>query len=149
MSFTSQVLKQEIEHRLQTQNLFPLEECRGILAQLLKKVADDAKRDFDEMLALDKKLPKLRPGEEPIHAGLSSSTTALASIYDIQTASASAPDDPREKLQHLKTEIHLSIIKILDVAQAQRKERQQLIRQMIAMLPEAGEAKARGSSEMM
>lgn len=91
------------------------------------------------MLALDKKLPKLKPGEDPVPSGISSSAAALASIYDVETASMAAPDDAREKLQHLKTEIHLSIIKIIDVAQAQRKERQTLIQQMIAMLPGAEE----------
>ncbi|KNC56146.1 uncharacterized protein AMSG_02162 [Thecamonas trahens ATCC 50062] len=151
MAITLSVLETEIENRIQTGNLYSLAECKGILASLLKQIAEEAQRDFRQLLLLDERQPKLQPGEEPISTMASSSAAALASIFDIQTAMEYTGADARQRLHALKSDVHLSILKIIHIAQEQAKERLKLIHRMIGSIPpsdaspDAGNRSARRS----
>ena len=145
MTDLTTMVRQEVELRLQDNAYFSLRECKILIMQVLASIAEEASRDFEQMMRIE----RLYAGSDvppPAAKKITTTPATLAKIANLQGFASAADAAPDEKLDAIVKDIHLAILRIIEVAHAQRKDRLELIMELLRNVPsEDGSAPGGGT----
>ncbi|KAG9393291.1 myosin [Carpediemonas membranifera] len=131
---------QDLRHRLETNNLYSLEDLRYILQKVVSSIAADSKSDFEHLLFLDDYIRKVDPEiQTAIPIEITSEEDYIANIEKaIPDIPEFLPETALGRHKVLIAEIHKSILRLINLAMIQRQDRLKLIKTMLATLEANG-----------
>ncbi len=131
---------QDLRYRLETNNLYPLEDLRYILQKVVRSIAVDAKADFEHLLFLDDYIRKVDPDlKVTMPAEITSEEDYISQLEkNIPEIPEFLPETALGRHKVLIAEIHKSILRLINLALTQRSDRLKLIQSMLSTLEANG-----------
>eukprot|EP00698_Gefionella_okellyi_P024681 TRINITY_DN8778_c0_g1_i1.p1 TRINITY_DN8778_c0_g1~~TRINITY_DN8778_c0_g1_i1.p1 ORF type:complete len:153 (+),score=29.22 TRINITY_DN8778_c0_g1_i1:43-501(+) len=147
----TKTIKSEITARLKSGKLFSFPELKLLLKEFLRRITDDAHKDFDQLLFLTdfyRKVALVKSLPEPEICPRSTAASIMLPEQllepEIDDTGAEVEVAPRKKLEQLQIMLHYAIMHVATVTGVQRKERLTVMKDLLAQLEATGDVPPEG-----